>query len=124
MLNHRVQAAAEGMPKFNLSQIMKDAWRRYRDIRAQYGAWQIERGLVDGSFSACLKASWRNAKLAAAEAARQAQIDALMLTPAGDRLRALNEALDQIQYLSFRYRAADHRAAIEREINARIQEAA
>lgn len=115
-------AAAEGMPKFNLSQIMADAWRRYRDIRVKYGAWQIERGLVDASFSTCLKASWRKAKQVVAEAAGQIKIDALLLTPAAGRIRALKEALDQTQYLSFRYRAADHRAAIEREMNTLIEE--
>ncbi|RVG01634.1 hypothetical protein CN172_04390 [Sinorhizobium meliloti] len=124
MPNSSVSARAEGLPRFNLSQIMRDAWGRYREIRRTYGAWQIERGIVDASFSSCLKTAWRVAKAAAAEAARPAKIDALLLTPAADRIRALQEALEQTQYLSFRYRAADHRAAIEREINALIEEAA
>lgn len=124
MSNAPVPANVEGMSKFDKAAIMRDAWAIYRQFRNDYAPWQIERGIVDASFSRCLSIAWRKAKEARAKAVRQARIDALLLTPAGDRLRALRAALDATQYLSFRYNAADRRAQIEREIEALIQEAA
>jgi hypothetical protein len=109
---------------FNLSQIMTAAWAQYHDIRARYGKWQIERGIVDASFSACLKTAWRIAKADAAKAARQRKIDALLSSPSAARLRSLLNALENVQYLSFRYRAADERVAIERQIETLLGEAA
>jgi hypothetical protein len=109
---------------FNRSQIMTEAWARYRDIRARYGKWQIERGIVDASFSACLKTEWRIAKAGAAKAARQLKIDALLAGSKAGTLRALLSALENVQYLSFRYRAADERVAIERKIETLLGEAA
>jgi len=117
MPNTTVPATAEGMPKFDLAAIMSDAWERYRYIRRQYGKWQIERGIVDASFSTCLKTAWRVAKQDRAKAADAAKVATLAGTPAGDRLRALRAALDT-DALSFRYRAAARRAAIKSEIAA------
>lgn len=116
MPNTTVPATAEGMPKFNRAAIMSDAWERYRDIRRRYATWQIARGIVDASFSACLKTAWRVAKQGRAKAADATKVAALAGTPAGERLRALNAALDQTGYLSLRYSAAAHRAAIKSEI--------
>ncbi len=116
MPNTTVPATAEGMPKFDLAAIMSDAWERYRHIRRQYAAWQIERGIVDASFSACLKTAWRIAKQNRAKAGDAAKVAALAGTPAGERLRALQSALSQTGYLSLRYRAAARRAAIKSEI--------
>ncbi len=116
MPNHTVPATAEGMPKFDHAAIMSDAWERFRYIRRQYSAKQIERGIVDASFSACLKTAWRVAKQNRANAADTAKVAALAGTPAGERLRALNAALEQTGYLSLRYSAAARRAAIKSEI--------
>ncbi|MCZ4430708.1 hypothetical protein O3S81_13465 [Agrobacterium sp. SOY23] len=118
MPNTTVPATAEGMPKFNLAAIMSDAWERYRHIRRQYGAWQIERGIVDASFSACLKTAWRVAKQARTKAAVAAKVAKLAGSPAGDRLRALRAALADTDTLSFRYSAAARRASIKSEIAA------
>ncbi|MFJ1307956.1 hypothetical protein [Agrobacterium sp. P15N1-A] len=118
MPNTPVQATAEGMPKFGLTAIMSDAWERYRYIRRQYSAKQIERGIVDGSFSACLKTAWRVAKKNREEARQGAKVVAVMKTPAGERLRALRAALAETDTLSFRYSAAARRTAIKSEINA------
>lgn len=118
MPNSIVQAAAEGMPRFDRAAIFKNAWARYRRLRQQYADWQIERGIVDASFSACLVIAWRIAKEERAEAAKAAKVADLVGTPAGERLRALNAALDQTNYLSLRYSAAARRAAIKTEIAA------
>lgn len=116
MPNTTVPAAAEGMPKFDLVAIMSDAWERYRYIRRQYSARQIARGIVDASFSACLKTAWRVAKQNRTKAGDAAKVAALAGTPAGERLRALQSALSQTGYLSLRYSAAARRAAIKSEI--------
>ncbi|OAE43605.1 hypothetical protein [Agrobacterium tumefaciens] len=116
MPNHIVPATAEGMPKFNRAAIMSDAWERYRYIRRQYSAKQIERGIVDASFSACLTTAWRVAKQNRAKAAEAAKVAKLAGTPAGERLRALRAALADTDTLSFRYSAAARRAAIKSEI--------
>lgn len=113
-----IRATAEGMPKFDCAAIMKKAWERYRRIRQQYAAWQIERGIVDASFSACLATAWRIAKQEREEAMKVAKVAKLAGTPTGDRLRALNAALEQTNYLSLRYSAASRRAAIKSEIAA------
>lgn len=118
MPNPHVQATAEGMPKFDRASIMQNAWARYRRLRQQYADWQIERGIVDASFSACLVIAWRIAKQEREEAMKAAKVAHVMQTPAGDRLRALQSALDATQYLSLRYSAAARRAAIKTEIAA------
>ncbi len=118
MPNTNAPAAAEGMPKFDLVAIMSDAWERYRYIRRQYSARQIERGIVEASFSACLKTAWRVAKQNRTKAAIAAKVAKLAGAPAGDRLRALRAALADTDTLSFRYSAAARRAAIKTEIAA------
>lgn len=117
MPNPHVQATAEGMPKFDRASIMRNAWARYRRLRQQYAAWQIERGIVEASFSACLVIAWRIAKQEREEALKAAKVANLAGTPAGDRLRSLNAALEQTNYLSLRYSAAARRAAIKAEIS-------
>ena len=124
MSNLTVPAAAGGMPKFNRSQIMKDAWKRWHDIRAKYAPWQLARGIVDGSFSACLKSAWRVAKNAAAAVAYKRKVEAAMEGPKGATVAALVNALQNVDYASFRYRAADQRAAIQAQIDQLISEAA
>lgn len=118
MPNITVPATAEGMPKFDRASIMRNAWARYRRLRQQYADWQIERGIVDASFSACLVIAWRIAKQEREEALKAAMVANLAGTPAGERLRALSAALEQTNFLSLRYSAATRRAAIKSEIAA------
>ncbi len=118
MPNTTVPATAEGMPKFDRAAIMQKAWERYRWVRRQYATWQIERGTVDASFSACLVIAWRIAKQEREEAMNEAKAAALAGTPAGERLRGLQAALADTDRLSFRYSAAARRTAIKSEINA------
>ncbi|MCR6725985.1 hypothetical protein [Agrobacterium fabrum] len=116
MPSSTVPATAEGMPRLNRAAIMEDAWERYRDIRRRYATWQIARGIVAASFSACLKTAWRVAKQSRAKAVGAANVAKLAGTPAGERLRALRAALVDTDTLSFRYSAAARRAAIKSEI--------
>ncbi|MEH3109462.1 MAG: hypothetical protein PGN22_05080 [Agrobacterium cavarae] len=116
MPNTIVPAAAEGMPKFDRAAIMRNAWARYRRIRQQYADWQIERGIVDASFSACLVVAWRIARQEREEAIKAAKVAQVMQTPAGERLRGLQAALEGADRLSFRYSAAARRTAIKSEI--------
>ena len=109
---------------FNRSQIMKDAWAIYRDFRARYGAWQIEGGIIDASFSRCLRIAWASAKNAAAAVARKLRMDRVLAGPKGPKLEALLNALRNVDFLSFRYRAADQRDAINHQIETLIQECA
>lgn len=109
---------------FNRSAIMKDAWARYRQIRKSYGAWQIERGIVDGSLSACLKAAWKAAKAAMAKASEEAKLEAALKGPQGAVLSQLLNALEQTNYLSFRYRASQERASIQSQISRLVSVAA
>ncbi len=120
MPNTTVPVTAEGMPKFDRAAIMSDAWEHFRYIRRQYSARQIERGIVDASFSACLKTAWRIAKQNRTKAAVAAKVAKLAGTPAGERLRALRAALADTDTLSFRYSAAARRAAIKSEIASTI----
>ncbi len=117
-VRNTIPANAEGTPKFDCSAIMKKAWERYRRIRQQYADWQIERGIVDASFSACLASAWRIAKQEREEAIKAARVSQILQTPAGERLRALQGALEGADRLSFRYSAAARRAAIKAEMSA------
>jgi len=42
----------------NKSRIFKLVWKLFRRVHARYGAWQITRGIVDGSFSHALRSAW------------------------------------------------------------------
>lgn len=109
---------------FSKTQIMKDAWQRYRDMRVRYGAWQIERGIVDASFSACLKMAWNSAKNAAAAVARKVKMEKALVGPNAPTLKALLAALENVQYSSFRTNAREQRVAIQARIDALVSEAA
>ncbi|MCV3734980.1 hypothetical protein OCK02_02095 [Rhizobium sp. TRM96647] len=109
---------------FNRSQIMKDAWAFYRDFRTRYGAWQIERGHVDASFSRCLKMAWSAAKNAAATVAHKLRVQRALAGPKAPQLQVLLNALQNVDFLPFRCRAADQRAAINTKIETLIQECA
>lgn len=107
---------------FNNSEIMKDAWSKYRSIRQRYAAWQIERGIVDASFSACLKMAWASAKNAAAAVARKVKMDQVLAGPKGPTLQALLTALENVQYSSLRSNASAQRVAIKARIDVLVSE--
>lgn len=61
------------MKKYNLSEIMKNAWARYRKFNAAYGKNREGKKIIVHTFASCLKAAWSTAKetvKAAAEAAK------------------------------------------------------
>ena len=95
---------------FNRSQIMKAAWVRYRWVRKNYGAWQIEQGIVDGSFANALRIEWRLAK----EAARKA---ALATGPNAERIKAIRDQIETLKYKSFQMNVEPRRAALQRELS-------
>lgn len=109
---------------FNTSEIMRDAWSKYRSIRQRYGAWQIERGIVDASFSACLKMAWAAAKNAANAVAHKVKMDKVLAGPKGPTLQALLSALENVQYTTLRTNARNQRAAIQARIDALVSEEA
>jgi hypothetical protein len=119
MPNSHVQAAAEGMPKFDLAAIMRKASEKYRDFRNRYAAWQIARGIVDASFSNCLKIAWRLAKAEAA--ARSAAVASIARygDRASDRVRDLAAELMRIDVQPWgmrSHRRSTARAALSNEI--------
>ncbi len=103
MPNAPVPATAGGMPKFNRSQVMRDAWAHYRRAKAYVASNPYLRGTIV-RFGDCLKAEWKRAKAQVAnaklDAAVTARIDALkaeILTldckPFGIRIGAERQAL-------------------------------
>lgn len=110
MPNISVPATAEGMPKISRSKVMHKAWELYRYVRRRYAQWQIDRGLIDASFSAALKAAWRAVKEEAVKLA-------LTILPAVvSRLEALRAEIDALKYKPFGHHIARERVALEASI--------
>jgi hypothetical protein len=116
-----VPAAAEGMPKFNRSAIMRKAWEKYREFRARYATWQIERRVIDASFANCLRIAWRIAKDEAADKAAVAKAFALYGDRAADQVRDLTVELMRLDARPWgmrSHRSAAARASLSAEISA------
>ena len=117
MPNLIVPVNGEALPKakFNLSEIMKAAWKHYRFVRANYADWQIERGIIDGTFANALRTAWRLAKEASAEAEK-----ALSLTsgPNAARAEAIQQEIDSLKYKTLRYDTVTMRRRLETELAA------
>lgn len=91
---------------FNRSEIMKAAWVRFRSVRQRYAPWQIERGIVDGSFANALRIEWRLAK----EAARML----VLAGPNADQIEArIRAQIDALKYKSFQMNVEPRRAALQ-----------
>ena len=103
---------------FNKSEIMKEAWAHYRHMHETYAAWQFERGIHDGSFSAALKIAWARAKSRKAEAARKAA------EASNPRVVALRAAIHDLQYRGFACNIRRERNQLEAEIDAIMKQAA
>ncbi len=116
MSNLTVPAAAEGMPKFDRAAIMRAAWENYRYLRGQYADWQIERGLVDVSFSRCLKAAWANAKKDLAEARARAAAVAAYGERAASQVQTLTLELMRIDARPWKMSTRADRSALLAEI--------
>jgi hypothetical protein len=98
---------------FNLSEIMKAAWKHYRFVYANYGAWQIERGLIDGSFANALRIAWRQAKEAAAKAEKALR---LASGPNAARAAAIQQEIAFLTYKPVRYDIVTMRRHLETEL--------
>ena len=64
------------MKKYNMSEIMKKAWKRYHEVRNNFYRTESERNLTikQYDFSHCLKLAWRAVKAAMAFVAKMAEI--------------------------------------------------
>ena len=117
MPNIIVPANGEALPKakFNLSEIMKVARKHYRFVHANYGAWQIERGIIDGSFANALRIAWHLAKEAAVKAEK-----ALRLASGSNaaRAEAIQQEIDDLKYKTLRYDTVAMRRRLETELAA------
>lgn len=102
------------MAKFNRSEIFKAAWARYRSIRACYAAWQVKRGIVDGSFSNALKNAWAAAKSQLAKAEKQKAIDA------SPEARSIIHQIQMLEFKSSRIDIQAMRTALETKLDTLI----
>ncbi|HEV7254078.1 MAG TPA: hypothetical protein VGN97_13415 [Mesorhizobium sp.] len=100
---------------FDRSEILKDAWRRFRNIRRDYKPWQIERGHVDGSFAHCLRTAWRIAKENAAKEAAEAR---LATGPNAERAATIRQSIEWLNYAPAHMNVEHSRAALQAELAA------
>jgi hypothetical protein len=114
MSNVSIPATAEGMPKISKAEVIRLAWAKYREIHARYEKWQIERGIIDGSFSHALKTAWRILKEEAAAVGRKA---AEFANPFAERIAGLRAQIDYLTYKPFGHHIAAERAALQCQIN-------
>ena len=115
MPNALVPAAAGGMPKFNRSQIMKEAWAIYRQDKTYIARNPYLAGNAV-SFSASLKEAWRRVKAAATKHEVSAAIIA--------RIDELKSRLVIVESKSFRYRIGAERGALVTQLAKLEREAA
>jgi hypothetical protein len=114
MPNTSVPATAEGMPKFDRRQIMRDAWSIYR--RQWTGCRPANEATRKRSFAQALRNAWMWAKQAAVEAQKS------LAEKAADRVRELTAELMRIDAQPWGMRS--HRTAAARaEFQAKITEA-
>lgn len=109
MPNTPVPAAAGGMPKFNRSQIMRNAWAIYRNMTrtARPNAAAVRRKW----FANALRGAWESAKQAAAEALKTAS------QRAADRIAALKAEIFALDCKPFGIRIGSERAALSVELS-------
>lgn len=100
-------------PVFNLSEIMKTAWKHYRFVHAHYGAWQIERGIIDGSFANALRIAWCQAKEAAAKVEKEHR---LATGPNAERAASIQQEIAFLTYKPARYDIVMMRRRLETEL--------
>jgi hypothetical protein len=119
MPNTPVLATGEAMPiKYEMRTIMRTAWERYRAIRRNYAGWQIQRGIIDGSFASCLRTAWRLAKADRAQQYSAARIAVAMTGPNSARVSALVNQIDALPFKSLRYSTGEMRQRLEAELAA------
>lgn len=95
---------------FDRAAIMRDAWKQYRYVHRSYALWQIERGILDGSFANALRIAWRLAKQE-----RRAKAVAAVH---GERIAELRAEIDLLSYKPARIDITPMRRAFEAQIAA------
>ena len=113
MPNTPVPATAEGMPRFNKAQIMRDAWSTYR--RNWRGCRPATEAIRRKELGKALKAAWVSAKQEQAEDRKS------LPDKATDRVRELTNELMRLDARPWGMRShhsAAERAVIAAEINA------
>jgi hypothetical protein len=110
MLNGPVPAAAEGLPRFNRSEIMKAAWAHFRRAPAYVASNPFLAGTVV-RFGDCLKEEWRRAK--GAVAARAVEISAAVC----EQVAALKREILNLDCKSFRYSIASEKLALNAKLS-------
>lgn len=108
-------ATATLTSKFDRAAIMRAAWSHYRSIRERYADWQIERGIIDGSFANALRIAWMAAKKEAAEVEKAQR---LWNGPNAERAAAIRQEIDLLMYKSLQINIAPMRAKLEAELAA------
>jgi hypothetical protein len=101
MPNHLGKVAAEGMPTFNRSEIMKAAWATWN---AFYDARpHLVRGFEIEEFGFYLSVAWRNAREAA-------------MTAKARRAASIRREIDALKFKPFRINIEPRRRALEAEL--------
>lgn len=108
MPNARVPVTAGGMPKFDRSQIMRNAWAHYRRAQAYVASNPYLRGSVV-RFGDCLRAEWKHAKAQAAKA----KLDAAVVA----RIDALKSEILHLDCKPFGIRIGAERSALVAELS-------
>lgn len=64
------------MKKYNMSEIMKKAWAKFKEVRRRFYRDEYQRNatIKEYTFSYCLKLAWREVKASVAFAAKMAKI--------------------------------------------------
>jgi hypothetical protein len=93
-------------------EIMNTAWAIFRDSRARYGAWQLV-NREDGTFAGCLRQAWRIVKAATARVVARMREESAMNRPNGPAIRAIKQAITELQFKSFRHNIAAERKSLE-----------
>ncbi|WP_432346642.1 hypothetical protein WMC41_00580 [Shinella yambaruensis] len=108
MPSAHVPATAGGIPKFNRSQIMRDASAHYRRAQAYVARNPYLRGSVV-RFGDCLRAEWKHAKAQAAKA----KLDAAVVV----RIDALKSEILNLDCKPFGIRIGAERWALVAELS-------
>lgn len=107
---------------FNRIEIMKAAWNHYRKAIAYVASNPYLAGTVV-RFADCLKEEWKRAK-AVVEAGKVAAAAVRREASIAGKIEALRNAIQELDYKSFRYSIASARRALDTELAVLTGEAA
>ncbi|HEV7255725.1 MAG TPA: hypothetical protein VGN97_21825 [Mesorhizobium sp.] len=99
--------------KIDRAAIIREAWRRWRNVLANYEGWQIGPGKVGGTFADALRTAWRVAKEDAANTAREF---AIITGPNAPKVIAIRQEIEALVYCDSRVDIAVRRHRLEAEL--------